>query len=872
MHAIRGAFVVSVCIVTVNRAWTRGRMKDPTGCVHGSKDPGEEGLQRRSIAGAPTTLVQPRPDAVHDRLESAMRYNEESEEIENDPCEEFVDNDRGGLQNAAIGSKDWSPTGKGTPHGSIAIGVLAASSENEGAENDRDSKDLVEEAEKSISAQASLSGSAKKPALASNIPLSVLADTKGSDLERQKSVSSISMASGSSGIDLDEKTRNTIARSTFARAQRLRGRDTAGASMDRMRSSKSVDAADVESGIATSSRRAPTIRPSDEKLPLSRLSSRTSTLDGDVEVHCMPANGVLSTPSLADGSSNSRETSQIATQGTAFVGSDGSEQGTHCLGGVDSVDLPGAFAVSGRRRRNLSAGYDSGYDDSASEQDSSSIVEETGRILRNNSPVAPEDPLDAELYEEQVQNARVVSVESEKDERRRRIFRGVSILASVVLLTAIVLAVALTQQGGDDGNTGFETNVPLVAGWDQVGETLLGPTNQDNIRFGFAVALSGEGNRLAVGLPGLDDRDDNSVQAQGSVFILDFNGTDWLKVGRIDGFGQGSEAGTALRLSYDGNRVAFGCPGGSAKDGYVAVYEETDVGLWGPVGDLIVGVQGGGQEFGSSLAFASDGRSLAAGAKFASRSNGTLANVGSVRVFSFNNDSWTPIGNTIYGEKAGDLFGWAVAMSADGFRIAGTALGANSFAGKLTVYDYADDRWSVVGGALEGTSERENFGVSVALSGDGKIVAVGANGFSIGSTLVGAGCARLFRLGDDEESWELTSTVSGDAAFDRFGSSVALSYDGNKCAIGGPENDDFGGSNAGHVRVLERNADGRDWVAIGSALGDVENIGGHFGTSVALSATGSRVVIGAPLSTFDGFRSEVGRAWVYDVIGTRSLF
>ncbi len=99
------------------------------------------------------------------------------------------------------------------------------------------------------------------------------------------------------------------------------------------------------------------------------------------------------------------------------------------------------------------------------------------------------------------------------------------------------------------------------------------------------------------------------------------------------------------------------------------------------------------------------------------------------------------------------------------------------------------------------------------------------------------------------------------AAGDESGSSVALSADGLTMAIGAPAaNDD-----AGLVRIYRWN--GSDWVQRGSDIvGDADD--DELGRSVALSADGLSVAIGAPGRTQDGARAHLpvvqqrmGSAW-----------
>lgn len=79
---------------------------------------------------------------------------------------------------------------------------------------------------------------------------------------------------------------------------------------------------------------------------------------------------------------------------------------------------------------------------------------------------------------------------------------------------------------------------------------------------------------------------------------------------------------------------------------------------------------------------------------------------------------------------------------------------------------------------LIGDSRRNLFGMSVSLSGDGDIVAVGSinNDNDNGED---AGYARAYRYNRDNLQWErLGQPILGDARFDHFGVIVSLSNDG----------------------------------------------------------------------------------------------
>ena len=229
-----------------------------------------------------------------------------------------------------------------------------------------------------------------------------------------------------------------------------------------------------------------------------------------------------------------------------------------------------------------------------------------------------------------------------------------------------------------------------------------------------------------------------------------------------------------------------------------------------------------GDSSGISVSLSSDGRTVAIGA-FLNDGNG--ADSGHVRVYQMYEASsgWTQLGQNIEGEAAGDMFGISVSLSSDGKIVAIGAYendGNGDEAGHVRVYqmDEAISSWKQLGQEIDGESADDSSGVSVSLSDDGKVLAIGANRNDGNGKY--SGHVRVYHLDDPGSSWkQIGQDIDGEAAGDHSGWSVSLSADGRTVAIGSIFNGD-NGAYSGHVRVFNQVAsepynDGKEDVAAG---------------------------------------------------------
>ena len=369
--------------------------------------------------------------------------------------------------------------------------------------------------------------------------------------------------------------------------------------------------------------------------------------------------------------------------------------------------------------------------------------------------------------------------------------------------TGTVLAVASRHNGIGKVSVFGIACCPYL--WSPLGDGLLGDTSND--QFGASLALSANGTVLAVGAP----KAGNAGAVR--VFRYDSKYNLWRLVQTVVGETAGDAFGSAVALSADGIVLAVGAPENDDKAriaGSVRVFRYgTFTHQFSPVyawlGGGIDG-QAARDRFGSSVALSENGFIVAAGAQ---RNDDNGVDAGSVRVFEHDwwTNRWILRGQATVGESAGDWFGRAVSLSADGTVLAATsrrnsANGRNAGVVRALRFDSETNTWVSMGQSILGTTADEHFGASVDLSADGTILACGAAHYH-GPAGKHSGQVRLFAYDSVADQWDqLGESLDGDKNGDLFGSAVALSADGNRVAVGGPRHDGENGlTNAGHVRV-----------------------------------------------------------------------
>ena len=364
--------------------------------------------------------------------------------------------------------------------------------------------------------------------------------------------------------------------------------------------------------------------------------------------------------------------------------------------------------------------------------------------------------------------------------------------------------------------------------------------------FGRSVALSADGNTLAVGAfeesssaTGVNgDQTDNLAGFSGAVYVFARSGPVWeqqayIKASNTDAI---DRFGRSVSLSADGNMLAVG-----------ATDERSSA----------TGING--DQF--------DNSAFRAGAVYVFTRSGSL----------WEQQAYVKASNT----EVDDLFGLALSLSADGNTLAVGAIREDSSATGING-DQADNSTPDAGavyvftrnGSLweqqayikaSNTDEFDGFGARVSLSEDGNTLAVrafnefssatGINGDQTDNQATTAGAVYVFARSGSVWEQQAYIKASNTDELDRFGSGVTLSADGNTLAVGatgedssatginGNQADNTFAEGSGAVYVFTRS--GSVWEQQAYIKASNTDGGDTFGISISLSANGNTLAVGA---------------------------
>ena len=307
------------------------------------------------------------------------------------------------------------------------------------------------------------------------------------------------------------------------------------------------------------------------------------------------------------------------------------------------------------------------------------------------------------------------------------------------------------------------------------GNAAVGDGFAEGDQFGYSIALSSDGNTLAVGAIGEDsnatgingDQADNSANQSGAAYVFTRSGSTWSQQAYVKSsmtrpnvlfgysIGLGADGNTLAVAEYDADRGKGALYVLTRSPGMTSVTPATPT--WSHQARLQADNAENGDSLGYSLAISEDGNTIASGAADedclipgvnpagCDKDQPTDTSAGAAYVFVRNGTAWAQQAflKSSHPHKS-DWFGVRIAISGDGNTVAvsapqedGASRGIDgnqanltaSEAGAVYFYTRIGTAWTQQAYVKSSNADAsDEFGSSIALSRDGRTMLVGARG------------------------------------------------------------------------------------------------------------------------------------------------
>jgi hypothetical protein len=313
-------------------------------------------------------------------------------------------------------------------------------------------------------------------------------------------------------------------------------------------------------------------------------------------------------------------------------------------------------------------------------------------------------------------------------------------------------------------------------------------------QFGYSVSLSSDGGTLAVGStseasasPGINgNQADTNAPDSGAVYVFTHSGDTWAQQAYVKPWNtvtRGVLFGYSVGLSGNGDTLGVGTYDEDGGRGAVYVFTRNN-GKWSQQMRLQGANAERGDSLGCSIGVSDDGNTIVSGAfdedailpglqppTAGANDEADDASAGAAYVWVRKDGKWSQQAYMKgFNTRINDQFGWALAISRDGNTVAvgshledSGAKGINGDqndasaedSGAVYVYTRSGDTWSPAAYVkASNTKPAAEFGISVALNGDGKVLvsgsprensaAKGINGNQADKSATNAGAAYVY--------------------------------------------------------------------------------------------------------------------------------
>jgi hypothetical protein len=364
------------------------------------------------------------------------------------------------------------------------------------------------------------------------------------------------------------------------------------------------------------------------------------------------------------------------------------------------------------------------------------------------------------------------------------------------------------------------------------------------------ISIDSTGNRVAVG--NWTAHPSGSAQTgQGLVYVYVRNGSTWTRETTLQASDPTTNAylGLAVQISADGQRVIAGAFNktqtyGTQGAAYIWV-RNTTTNVWTQEQKLIqTDPIAANEYYGYAVAISSDGTRCAIGAE------GHNSSRGAVYVYLRTGSTWTQEQKIIASDPTNSaFFAVSLAMTPDATRMVVGAYNLNSGAvssGAVYVYSRSGTVWTQEQKVVPPDPVASGyFGGNVAIDSTGTRMVIASDNRTDGV----ANCGAVYVFLRTNTLWALEAKLnaSNKAAGDAFGSSVAMNASGSTLIVGAYKSDPAALSNAGQVYLFTRN--GTTWTETNIITASDRAASNGFGSSVTITPDGTRTAVAASFRT-----------------------
>lgn len=410
----------------------------------------------------------------------------------------------------------------------------------------------------------------------------------------------------------------------------------------------------------------------------------------------------------------------------------------------------------------------------------------------------------------------------------------------------VALLGAPGHDGGGGNDQGKAVLYKLVGGiWTSTDLTASDPTAGDWL--GRSVALDADGNTALVGA---SNALVSGHSEQGAAYLFSESGGVWSQAQKFTAAAGAANDhfGVSVSLDETGNIVLIGAYqanlDGETDNGAIYIRRK-DGGTWQSPYWQNPGLETGAQ-YGVSVSVSGDGETLLAGANLADVYGNTDQGLAYVTLL-YDSNTWS-VGPLISSNDWYTDYGEAVAMDDSGnVLVVGardTVVNENNLQGAAYVFLPSGSGDWVQAARLESDDgiPGDGFGASVAISGNGSTILVGAPGANIGA-FDDQGAAYVFvKSGATWADWSQQRKFSISIHDgDQMGSAVSLSDDGNVALIGAPMAEVGGNAAQGMALIFTRS--GATWTQTGTYVSPTGVAGDNFGLAVAMNGGGFAALV-----------------------------